>query len=69
MIMITITITITITISIMITIIIIITITIRIIAIIIMTKRFPAHDELGTCGTSLVFPMQSVLRIFKQRCF
>ncbi len=24
---------------------------------------FRAHDELGTCGTSLVSPKQSVLRI------
>ena len=29
----------------------------------IILLRFPAHDELGTCGTSLVFPKQSVLRI------
>ena len=26
-------------------------------------KRFPAHDELGTCRTSLVLPKQSVLSI------
>ena len=27
------------------------------------TTSFPAHDELGTCEASLVFPMQSVLSI------
>ena len=30
---------------------------------IIITAMLPAHDELGTCRTSLVFPKQSVLRI------
>jgi len=24
-------------------------------------KSFPAHDELGTCRTSLVFPLQANL--------
>jgi len=28
--------------------------------IIIITKRFPAHDELGTCRTSLVSPEQPI---------
>ena len=32
--------------------------------IIIIVKHFPADDELGTCRTSLVFPQQSVLRIY-----
>ena len=40
---------------------IIIIIIIRIIRII--TTTTPAHDGLGTCGTSLVSPKQSVLRI------
>ncbi len=26
-------------------------------------KRFPAHDEVGMCRTSLVSPQQPVLRI------
>ncbi len=29
----------------------------------ILTKRFPAHDELGRCWTSLVSPEQPVLSI------
>ena len=29
----------------------------------ITIKRFPAHDELGSCGTSLASPELSVLRI------
>ncbi len=28
---------------------------------IVITKRFPAHDELGTCRTRLVSPEQPVL--------
>ena len=36
-----------------------------IITIMMMTifiqKRFPAHDELGTCRTSLVFPEQACI--------
>jgi len=33
---------------------------IMIIILIMITNRFPAHDELGKCGTSLVSPQQSV---------
>ena len=32
-----------------------------------MKQRFPAHDELSTCGTNLVFPEQSVLRTMQKR--
>ena len=35
-------------------------ITIMIMLIMIVIKRFPAHDELGTCRTSLVSPEQPV---------
>ena len=36
---------------------------IMIITITIFLNRFPAHDELGTCRTSLVSPEQPVLCI------
>ena len=41
------------------------TMTMIMMIIIVTIKRFPAHDddELGTCGTSLASPKQSVLRI------
>ncbi len=32
---------------------------------IMIIKRFPAHDELGTCRTSLVSPEQPVLSLYE----